>query len=76
MVSKSKLGYALFKIKKILKIKQKNFVLLLIKRRYLSGTPDTWKEKVFKIAWWPKHVKAKYATTEQLVAVFSPSDQL
>ena len=40
VVSKSKLRYALFKIKHILKIKQKNFVLLLIKRRYIFM--DTW----------------------------------
>ena len=36
---------------------------------------------MFKIACWPKHVfvkrpKARYAATEQLVAVFSPLDQL
>ena len=34
LISKSKLGYVIFKIKEILKIIQKAIVLLLIKRRY------------------------------------------
>ena len=39
------------------------------------------KEKVFKIACWPKHVfvkqpKAWYASTEYLVSMFSPLKQL
>ena len=38
IISKSKLGYSLSKIKEILKIKQKTFVLLLIKRRYVFET--------------------------------------
>ena len=38
---KCKLEYALSKIEKILKIKQKNFVLLLIKQQYFFGKPGT-----------------------------------
>ena len=43
LISKSKSGYALFKIEEILKIKQKKIVLLLIKRRYFFGTPSSLK---------------------------------
>ena len=43
LVSKSKLGYAQSKIKEIIEIKQKTFVLLLIKRRYFFVTPGRYK---------------------------------
>ena len=37
LISKSKLGYVLSKIKEILKIEDNGFVLLLIIRRYFLG---------------------------------------
>ena len=41
MVSESKLGYALLKADESLKIKEKTFVLMLIKQRhFLEGAPD------------------------------------
>ena len=41
MILKPKIGYALFKTIEILKIKQKAFVLLLIKRPHFFETPGT-----------------------------------
>ena len=66
LVSKSKLRYAFSKTREILKIKQKTFVLFLIKRRHFFGTLcrcQSSKNEAFKIDFTHLGIKIKFCRT-------------